>query len=204
MTEIGFALLAVLLILIFDLIIKHRQTWIYYIRIFFVIIVAKILTSFMFLESIETIAGDMPDEMFLEYYDIDEIAFLKTIQEDKDRPLTKAEIKKLKEEIKKHTQLGQKNFNEAEDMCVLIPEKKDRDKAQLLFNTAVATSMAAVGGASAFRCIVSGLMFALCAFLNDVWDKWDEMDTLLKRSEMHFGIAAEYRQTLEDHGVSYP
>ena len=156
------------------------------------------------MEAIETIAGDMPDEVFLEYYDMDEILLLKTLKEDKDRPLTKAEIKKLKEEIKKHTQLGQKCFNEAEDMCVLIPEKKDRDKAQLLFNVAITTSMAAVGGASAFRSIISGLLFALCAFLKDIWDAWDEMETLLKKSEMHFGIAADYRQILEDHGISYP
>lgn len=109
-----------------------------------------------------------------------------------DAVLTPAQRKEFEQKIKYHKAEGQRCFNEANKICLLIPNASDRKIAEDLFIAALATSTTG----KSWSAIVAGLTVLLVQYGCAVLAEYNRMNDLLLESKHHFELMEFYQTVL--------
>lgn len=95
-----------------------------------------------------------------------------------------------------HRRLGRKAYEDADAMCIYIPDWNDKNTAQFLFRTCLSNIVGGTPQTFAILLLLNGLTeYGIC-----VWDRYDQMKQLLEDSRWHF----EQRDKYLDLAAKYP
>jgi len=120
----------------------------------------------------------------------EELFFLKDI-----KCLTNAQIKQYKKKQAYELKEGHRCFNKAKKLCLMIPNTTDQNRAEKLFEVALATAAGyTVGGYSG---VVAALITELTIYLKNSINEYRQMQTLLLEAQTHYDLAAFYKKVLE-------
>ena len=176
---------------------KQNHHPVYYIRIFAIVLGLELLLNPSYLKSSEhAISGYMPELQVADYLDPwvapDVSIELGLLKQSSIKLLSPSQRENYERKEKEHRIEGQKHFNAANEICVLIPDIDDREKAKELFVAAVTTS---TQGRS-WSAIVAGLTVLLVEYSLHVYNQWNEMKTHLNWSKYHFEMMEFYQDVL--------
>lgn len=113
--------------------------------------------------------------------------------QNNNEALTQSQRNDIEKKRDKHKREGKKEYNLAEETCVLIPDIDDREYAKHLFAVAVTTSVQALR----WSAVVYGLTAMLIEYGIDVYDAWNKMNFHLNNSKYHFEMMEFYQDVLE-------
>ena len=106
--------------------------------------------------------------------------------------LTNQQRKEYEGKVNFHRKEGQRCFNEAQGICLLIPDARNRDIAMNLFKSAIATS----AGGRGWSGVVAGLTVLLIEYGCAVLNEYNRMNDLLLESKAHFELMEFYQTVL--------
>lgn len=111
--------------------------------------------------------------------------------------LTDSQMKENKKKKLFHKKEADRCFKEANQLCKLIPNASDRDKALSLFDaTVTASAGAALRG---YPGLIGALLTNLGAWTINYYSEWQKMSTLLNEAKYHYEMAA-FHQDILDNG----
>lgn len=149
--------------------------------------------------SIETISGfqNFDKNLYILQDDRPEINvvlidFLSLAKFNYNASLTPEQRKDFEKKVNFNRNEGQRCFNEAQKICLLIPDARNRDIASNLFKAAIATS----AGGKGWSGVVAGLTVLLVEYGCAVLDEYNRMNDLLLQSKAHFELMEFYQTVL--------
>lgn len=120
----------------------------------------------------------------------EELFFLKDIE-----CLTNKQINEYQNKYNNEMKEGNRCFNEAKQLCLMIPNCTDQEKATRLYEAAIAT--AAGYGLGGFGGVITSLVAQLGLYLKNYFDEYRKMETLLLESKHHYELATFYQDVLD-------
>ncbi len=178
---------------------KQKHHPIFYVRVFAILLGLELLltSSYVKSEELEAINGSQFETGEIKHIDpwltpdiSEELMFLNEFPVEM---LTTSQRSQYEKKEKEHRIEGKKHFNAANEICVLIPNITDREKAKELFIAAVSAS---TQGRS-WSAIVTGLSALLIQYCINVYDQWNQMKTHLNWSKYHFEMMEFYQDLLK-------
>ena len=95
---------------------------------------------------------------------------------------------------------GKAHFNEANRICLFIPDATDREKADFLFRQAVLLSISFFD----YRTIVANLIVELANYGLKIYEQYQKIEDNLIQSKLAFENYNYFKKILEDHGYKIP
>ena len=87
-----------------------------------------------------------------------------------------------------HRRMGRKAYEDADSMCLFIPDWNDKHNAQFLFRTCISQIVGGSPQSFAISLLINGLAeYGIC-----IWDRYNEMKQLLDDSAFHYSERDKY------------
>lgn len=109
--------------------------------------------------------------------------------------LSPEQTKEYKTKVKIHKKEGNRCFNEAKNLCKLIPNSSDKKKIEKIFQIAIETSAAALIGQ--WKGVMTVAIAHLGEWIVNYNNETNQMITYLKESGYHYEMCAFYQEVLD-------
>ena len=181
------ALLTLIVLVIEEVIFKHRKSWGRYVVMFFILLGIEFIFQPFSANACESISGKC---VFLNQ-EISADQFKLPIPE----MMSDKQKKEFIEKSRYHQREGNKQFNLAQETSLLIPDKDHKEIAKQLFQVAV---VASVNYGQSWSSIIVVLVTGLAQYSLNVYDQWDKIETHLMASKMHYELMDWYKNAAEN------